>query len=320
MSTSIPETMRAVTIDRFGGPEVLQLREVPIPTPGPEEVLIRLDSAGIGVWDPAVREGELELGTAAGFPRIIGNDGGGTVAAVGESARRFKPGDRVYAFGPEGGFYAEYVAVKEEDVAPVPAGISAREAGALGADGITALRGLEDQLRLRAGESLMIFGASGGIGHIAVQLAKRMRARVLAVASGADGVELVRRLGADRAIDGHRDDVGQAAREFALQGLDAALVVAGAEGLDAALEHVKPGGRVAYPNGVEPEPRVPSDIALHRYEGAPEREAFERLNRWIGQGPFHVELGRTYRLEDAVAAHAHLGEHHVGKVAFEIRA
>jgi NADPH:quinone reductase-like Zn-dependent oxidoreductase len=319
MSASIPEMMKAVTIDRFGGPEVLQVREMPIPTPGPREVLIRLDSAGIGVWDPEIRAGELELGAATKFPRIIGNDGAGTVAAVGESAQRFKPGDRVYAFGMDGGFYAEYVAVQEQDVAPVPAGMSSREAGALGADGIAALRGLEDQLRLRAGESLMIFGASGGVGHIAVQLAKRMRARVLAVASGADGVDLVRRLGADRAIDGRREDVGDAARLFAPQGLDAALVVAGAQGLDAALEHVKPGGRVAYPNGVEPAPRVQSDIALRPYDGTADREAFDRLNRWIGDAPFHVELGRTYRLEDAVAAHAHLGEHHLGKVAFEIR-
>src|ERR1044072_794387 len=105
----------------------------------------------------------------------------------------------------EGGFYAESVAVSEDNVAPIPPGVKPDEAGALGADGVTALRGLQDELRLAAGETLMIFGASGGIGHLAVQLAKRIGAKVLAVASGDDGVSLVRRLGADVAIDGRRD-------------------------------------------------------------------------------------------------------------------
>src|SRR5262249_57766568 len=110
------------------------------------------------------------------------------------------------------GFYAEYVAVHEENVAPIPKGLDPEEAGALGADGVTALRGLADQLDLRPGERLMVFGASGGVGHIAVQLAKRMGAKVLAVASGPDGVALVKRLGADAAVDGRKDDVASAVR------------------------------------------------------------------------------------------------------------
>ena len=204
MDASIPQTMIAAAIDRFGGPDVLELHTLPVPAPRPDEVLIRLQSAGIGVWDPWVREGRLALGDPGSFPRVIGNDGAGVVVSTGQNARRFRPGEPVYAFSPRGGFYAEYVAVKEEDVAPIPTTMTPREAGALGADGITALRGLDDTLHLEPAEALMIFGASGGIGHLAVQLAKRMGARVLAVASGSDGVDLVRRLGADAALDGHR--------------------------------------------------------------------------------------------------------------------
>jgi len=311
--------MKAAAIDRFGGPEVLHTETLPVPRPKSVEVLIRLDCAGIGVWDPYVRSGELELGKRE-FPRVIGNDGAGEVVAVGDRVKRHRVGDRVYAYGVEGGFYAEYVAIDEDLIAPIPPGLSPEEAGALGADGITALRGLDDQLRLTRGESLMVFGASGGIGHLAVQLARRMGARVLAVASGADGLELVRRLGADAAVDGKRDDVAQAVRQFAPAGLDAALVLVHGTGLEAALASLRRGGRVAYPNGVEPEPRPPAGVTLLAYDGTPSREAFERLNRLIAAGPFHIEVGGVYRLENAAQAHREIGRHHLGKLALRIHA
>jgi len=319
MNTSVPQTMKAAAIGRFGGPEVLELMSLPVPRPRAGQVLIRLDAAGIGVWDPEVRAGEVELGPKRGFPQVIGNDGAGTVVALGSAVKRFKVGDRVYAFAYEGGFYAEYVAVSADDVARVPPGLSSREAGALGADGITALLGLDDTLHLKKGETVMIFGASGGIGHIAVQLAKRMGAKVLAVASKPDGVALVRRLGADAAIDGHKNDVAKAVRAFAPEGLDAALVLAGGRGLAAALKAMKKGARVAHPNGVEPEPRAPKGVRVRGYDGLPAREAFERLNRLIGRKRFHVELGRVYRLGQAASAHRQVGKHHLGKLAFEIR-
>jgi NADPH:quinone reductase-like Zn-dependent oxidoreductase len=242
------------------------------------------------------------------------------VVAVGELVTRFRVGERVYAYSMDGGFYAEYVAVNEDNVAPIPPGLDPEEAGALGADGVTALRGLDDELELRAGQTLMIFGASGGIGHIAVQLAKRIGAEVLAVASGADGVELVLRLGADAAIDGRSDDVAQAAGAFAPEGLDAALVLTAGKGLPAALRAVKPGGRVAYPNGVDPEPQVPDGIESHAYDGTPGPDVFDRLNRLIGSERFHVELGRVYRLEDAEVAHREIEKHHLGKLAFRVHA
>jgi NADPH:quinone reductase-like Zn-dependent oxidoreductase len=320
MSASIPEKMKAAAIERFGGPEVLKLKSLPVPRPKAKEVLIRLDTAGIGVWDPEVRAGEVELGPKRKFPRIIGNDGAGTIVDVGSSTKRFRIGDRVYAYAFEGGFYAEYVAVPEDDVAAVPPGLPPKEAGGLGADGITALCGLDDTLALRRGESVMIVGASGGIGHLAVQLAKRMGARVLAVASQPDGVALARRLGADAAVDGRKDDVAKAARAFAPDGLDAALVLSSGSSVDDVLAAaMKKGGRVAYPNGVEPEPHPGKGVRARGYDGMPAREAFDRLNKLIGKKPFHVELGRTYRLKDAPAAHRQVGKHHLGKLAFEIR-
>ncbi len=317
MQASIPREMKAAAIDRFGGPEVLHTETLPVPQPRGNQVLIRLDCAGIGVWDPYVRSGEVEFGKRP-FPQVIGNDGAGEVVALGDQVTRFRVGDRVYAYGFEGGFYAEYVAIAQDEVAPIPEGLSAEEAGALGADGVTALIGVDDQLHLAPGQALMVFGASGGIGHLAVQLAKRMGARVLAVASGPDGVALVRKLGADAAVDGKREDVAEAVRRFAPDGLDAALVLVHGEGLAPALERVRKGGRVAYPHGVEPEPRAPKGVKMLAYDGEPSADALARLNKLIAAGPFHVEVGRVYPLDEAARAHREIGQHHLGKLAFRI--
>jgi NADPH2:quinone reductase len=316
MDASIPEKMEAVAIDRYGGPEVLQRKTLPVPRPKADQVLIQVQSAGIGAWDPAAREGEFEVGE--GFPRILGNDGAGLVVATGEGVKRFRVGDAVYANAFEGGFYAEYAAVKENEVSPLPTGLPLEDAGVLGADGATALVGLEDTLKLRPGETLLVFGASGGIGHIAVQLAKRIGARVLAVASGEDGVALARKLGADEVVEGHRRDLLSALRRLAPEGVDAALVLAG-KGAARAIKVLKDGGRIAYPNGVEPEPKAPEGVTAEGYDGRSEPDVFERLNRLIGSGPFHVEIASSYRFEQIAEAHRALNKHHLGKLALRIR-
>ncbi len=317
MNPSIPSQMKAAALEQFGGPEVLHTESLPVPQPGEHEILLRVDTAGIGAWDPWVREGGFDAGSTR-FPYVMGNDGAGEVVAVGPKVRRFKVGDRAYAYQMEGGFYAEYVRLKEDRAAPIPQGVDPKAAGALGADGITALRGLDDQLRLRQGQSLMIYGASGGVGHLAVQLARRMGARVLAVASRKDGVELVRSLGADKVIDGRSENVAKAIRDFAPEGLDAALVLASGEGLQAALDAMKSGSRIAYPNGVEPEPKAPAGVELLAYDGVPNAQGFDRLNELIGDEPFHVELGRVFSLDEIGKAHQALGKHHLGKFALKL--
>jgi NADPH2:quinone reductase len=326
-------TMKSIALDHFGGIETMKPRALPVPEIGPDEVLIHVESAGVGVWDPFEREGGFAkyYNVEPTFPYVLGSDGAGTVAAVGERVRGFKEGDRVYGFSlmnPKGGFYAEYAAVKADDVSPIPGKLTTEQAGAMPVDAMTALRGLDDTLRLKAGESVMIFGASGGIGHLAVQLAKRMGARVFAVASGADGVALCKRLGADAVVDGHKDDVAAAARTFAPDGLDAALITAGGPEADRALTAVRKGGRVAYPNGVEPEPKAPSGsgVNVESYDGTPDPQAIEKLNRLIespeaGAGaerrPFEVHVARTFPLDQAANAQRALDEHYLGKLALQ---
>ncbi len=314
------QTMRAVAIDGFGGAETLRLQTLPIPEVGADEILIRVESAGVGVWDPFEREGGFArlFGTEPRFPHILGSDGAGIVEAVGERVTRFKKGDRAYGFSllnPKGGFYAECIVLKAESASPIPARLTTLQAGAMPVDAMTALRGLDDTLGLKSGDSLMIFGASGGIGHLAVQLAKRMGARVMAVASGTDGVALARRLGADVVVDGHRDDIVAAARQFEPLGLDAALVTAGGEATDKALTAIREGGRVAYPNGVQPEPRVRTGVTIRSYDGMPDPQAIEKLNRLIESGPFEVHIARAFPLNQAADAHRALATHYVGKFA-----
>lgn len=320
----IPRTMRAIAIDRFGAVDEMQVQTLPVPEPGPGDVLIRLEFAGVGEWDPFEREGGFKemMPTPPRFPYVLGSEGAGTVTAVGAQVTRFKPDDRVYAMGflhPRGGFYAEYVAVSENLVSPIPGTLSMEEASAVGGVGITALRGLDDTLSVKAGESVMIFGASGGVGHVAVQLAKRMGARVFAVASGEDGVALVGRLGADAVADGHGDEVLEVAREFAPDGIDVALLTAGGDAADRALLALRKDGRAAYPNGVEPEPKAPDGIPLRTYDGEPDRDIMDRLDRLVEAGPFEVHIARTYLLEEAVEAHRALDEHYLGKIVLQVR-
>jgi NADPH:quinone reductase-like Zn-dependent oxidoreductase len=156
-------------------------------------------------------------------------------------------------------------------------------------------------------------GASGGVGHIALQLVKRLGGRVFAVASGPDGVALVARLGADRAVNGKAAAVAKAAREFAPGGFHAALVFANSEKLAEALKQIKKGGTIAYPEGVEPEPEGPAGVKVRAFNGPSDPETFDRLNDLVAQGPFRVEVSRTYRLEDLPRAHRDVLKHHLGK-------
>ncbi|HEU4587460.1 MAG TPA: NADP-dependent oxidoreductase [Gemmatimonadales bacterium] len=318
MTQATQPTMQAAAVDRFGGP--IAPHTLPVPEVGPDEILIHVESAGVGVWDPYEAEGGFAeyYDEPPRFPFVLGAEGAGTVVAVGEQVRDFEKGDHVYAaelVHPKGGFYAEYTVVKARDASPIPGKLTIEQAGAMPIDAITALRGLDDTLGLKPGESVMIFGASGGVGHLAVQLAKRMGARVFAVASGDDGVALAKRLGADAAIDGHTNNVAAAARRFAPGGVDAALITAGGDAAERALEGVRDGGRVAYPNGVEPAPKGRPGIKVMSYDGETGPDVIAKLNRLIAAGPFEVYVAHVFPLDRAADAHRALGKHHLGKLA-----
>jgi NADPH2:quinone reductase len=322
-AANVPPTMRAAAIDRFGGPEVLTLHTVPVPVVDAGEVLIAVHTAGVGSWDADMRDGWSPEGRRPRFPLVLGTDGSGRIAAVGSRVRRFASGDIVYAYSfanPKGGFYAEYVAVAAENVGRPPDVLSLTDAGAVPTTGLTALQGVDDILAIKRGESVVIHGASGGVGSLALQFAKLRGARVLATASGKDGLRFVRRLGADAAADGRRDDLAAAARRFAPDGIDAVLALAGGAALTRLLDAVKRGGRVAFPNGVEPAPRKRRGIQVLAYDGTPGVREFERLGKAIEQARIKVPIAAAFPLEQAAAAHQRLAKGHVlGKIVLRIR-
>jgi NADPH:quinone reductase len=316
---SIPKTMRAAALDRFGGPEVLTIHELPVPEVGPGEILIAVHTAGVGGWDADMRGGWSPGGRKPRFPLVLGSDGSGVVVARGSRVRRFEIGDRVYAFvwdSPKGGFYADYVVAPATEAAHAPRGLSMTHAGAMPVTGLTALQGIDDTLHLRKGEALIIHGASGGVGTMAVQFAKRRGARVFATASGDDGVALVRRLGADAAVDYHGDfdDVVEAAREFAIAGYDAVYALAG-KGLPQLLDLLVKGGRLAYPNGITPAPRKRRGLHIEEYNASSGVRALERLGRAVDAAHLQVPIAAEYPLAEAAEAHRRIAKGHVlGKI------
>jgi NADPH2:quinone reductase len=323
LMAAIPTQMRAIAIDSFGGVDKLRLQQLPAPKAEAGEVLIHVSYAGVAVWDPIEREGYFAkmMNLQPKFPLILGSEGAGEVVAVGSGVSTPRVGDQVYAVGflnPKGGFYAEYAAVKADMTHPIPPSMNAEQASTYVVDAGTALRGLDDLLHLQSGESILIFGAGGGLGHLAIQLAKRMGAKVFAVASGSDGVELCQRVGADMAINGRADDVVSAAKRFAPGGIDTALLAAGGPAADKALTTLKSTGRAAYPNGVQPVPKPPAGITAIAFDCDPEPELFSRLHRLVGDAPFTVHVARTFALEQAADAQRMLDTHYLGKLALKV--
>jgi NADPH:quinone reductase-like Zn-dependent oxidoreductase len=314
--------MKAAAIDRFGPPSVLALHTLPVPKPGPREVLIALFAAGVGVWDTDIRGGWWPKGRPK-FPLVLGTDGAGIVAAKGTRVRRFDIGDYVWAYefiNPKGGFYAEYVAVNSENVGLIPKRLDLLQAGAGTVTGLTALQGIDNHLRVRAGETVLIFGASGAVGTLALQFAKRRGARVIATARGNDAKQLLRKLGAHKIIDPSSKDVVEQVRAFASAGLDAVLALAGGSMLERLLVLVRPGGRVAHPNGVEPPPHAHPKIKLIAYDAESGPSQFTRLSRAVSEARLQIPIAGVYPLKNAAQAHERIKKGHVlGRIVLQIR-
>jgi NADPH:quinone reductase len=320
--STLPKTMRAVALRQFGGPAALTIQEVPVPELDPGDVLLAVHTAGVGPWDLHIRGGWYPEGQPR-FPLVLGTDGSGTIAATGSRVRRLKVGERVYGYrwlNPKGGFCAEYTALEASHVAPIPRHLDMVHAGAMAVTGLTALQGIDAALHVKRGESVIICGASGGVGTLAVQFAKLRGARILALASGADGVDLVRPLGADAAVDGQHGDVAAAIQHFAPHGVDAVLALAGGEALERCLEAVRPGGRVAYPNGVEPVPQKRRGVRLTAYNAVAGSREFERLDRAAEAAQVEVPIAAEYPFTGAAQAHERIAAGHVlGKIVLRVR-
>lgn len=196
------ETMKAVRIHAYGGPEVLRYEDVSVPEPGPGEVRVRVCAVGVNPMDWMVREGYLREVVPYPLPLVPGWDISGVVAAVGPETTRFAVGDAVYGMADlnRNGGYAEYAVVREGELAPKPPSLDHVHAAAVPLTALTAWQALFDTAQLSAGQTVLIHGAAGGVGSFAVQLARLRGAYVVGTASSAN-VEFLRDLGAERVID-----------------------------------------------------------------------------------------------------------------------
>jgi NADPH:quinone reductase len=322
-TSTVPTTMKAAAIDRFGPPAVLTLHTLPVPQPGPSEILIALYSAGVGVWDDSVRDGSWQPYGRTKFPLIPGTDGAGIVVAKGARVRNVRLGERVWACdyaNPKGGFYAEYVAVNVQHAGRVAKHLDLLQAGAAPTTGLTALQGIDEKLQVRRGELVLIFGASGGVGTLAVQFARRKKANVIGTASGRAAATLVRKLGAEEVFDARGENAFERLRALAPNGIDAVLALAGGDALERCLDLVNPNGRVAYPNGVEPEPRRRSRLRIVSYDAMNGPREFANLGRAASEARLQVPIAAVFPLAQAAKAHERIERGHiVGRIALRIR-
>ena len=197
-----PSSMKAIVIHSYGGPDVLKYEDAPRPEPKEDEVLIRVIAASVNPVDVAVRSGKYADYFHTKLPLIPGMDAAGVVEKIGTKVTTFKTGDSVYAFftlANEGG-YAQFVIAKENELAPKPKSLTYEEAAAVPAVGSTAWQALVDGADLTSGQTVLIHGGSGGVGHCAIQIAKARGARVIATASTANQ-DFLKKLGVDQAID-----------------------------------------------------------------------------------------------------------------------
>ncbi|UZE21134.1 NADP-dependent oxidoreductase [Pseudomonas sp. B21-056] len=232
--------MKAFIIDRYGKKVALQETNLPEPELGQDDVLVQIHAAGVNPLDLKIRDGEFKMILPYRMPLILGNDFAGVVVRVGSRVQRFKPGDEVCARPDDNriGTFAEFIAIKESSLALKPKELSMEDAASIPLVALTAWQALVEKAGLKKGQKVLIHAGSGGVGTVAIQLAKHLGAYVATTTSTAN-VEWVKRLGADIVIDYKKDDFEQV-----LQGYDVVLNSLGTDTLEKSLQVLKPGGRL----------------------------------------------------------------------------
>ena len=232
--------MKAFIVDRYGKKGQGRIGERPAPQLRENDVLVQVHAAGVNALDSKIRSGEFKLILPYRLPLILGNDVAGVVIQVGPGVRRFKIGDEVYARPPQDqiGTFAELIAINEDAVAMKPGKLSMEEAASIPLVGLTAWQALIERANLKKGQKVLIHAGSGGVGTIAIQLAKHLGATVATTASTGN-LDLVKSLGADIAIDYKTTDFTKVLRDY-----DVVLNSLGTETLNQSLEVLKPGGKL----------------------------------------------------------------------------
>jgi NADPH:quinone reductase len=331
--------MKALLMSAPGGPEVLQLAEIPTPKAGANELLVRLRAAGINPLDTKVRK--LHMFYPSNLPAVLGCDGAGTVEAVGTGVSRFKPGDDVYFFnnglGSAPGTYAQYTLIREDYAARKPTTLSMAEAAAVPLVLITAWESLVDRVNVQSGETTLIHAGAGGVGHIAIQLARHLGARVATTISGADKLQFVKTLGAEVAIDYKTEDFVQRTLDWTKgNGADVVFDTVGGATFCQSFGAVRFYGRLATLLSTACEmPQInkarlrniivgyvqmtmPLLLGNHELRCAQTR-TLESGARLFDEGKLKITVSKVLPLKDAAAGHKLVEDGHtIGKVVLQI--
>ena len=249
--------MKAFIVDRYGSKDGVRAGEMPDPELREDDVLVQIHAAGVNLLDAKIRDGEFKRFLPYRFPLILGNEVAGVVVRVGSRVQRFKPGDEVYARPDDDriGAFAECIAIQEDAVAKKPKNLTMEEAASIPLVGLTAWQVLVERAKLSTGQKVLIHAGSGGVGTVAIQLAKHLGAIVATTTSTAN-LEWVKRLGADMVIDYRKDDF-----EKILHDYDVVLNSLGGETLEKSLRVLKPGGKLISISG-PPDPDFAQDRGL----------------------------------------------------------
>lgn len=312
------ETMKAVVLRSYGGPEVAKVEEAPRPEPKEDEILIRVVAASINPVDVAIRKGYLAELIGNKFPLILGMDAAGIVEKTGAKITRFKAGDPVFAFftlASEGG-YGEFAIAKESEAALKPSQVSYAQAAAVGAAGSTAWQALVETAKLSPGQTVLIHGGSGGVGHLAIQIAKARGAKVIATGSTTNQ-DFLKQMGADVAIDYTTTKFEEVARD-----VEVVLDSVGGDTLKRTYGVVKKGGIIV---SIVDEP-LPAELNAHGIRGAtlrasPKADVLRELARLMETKKLVPVVSQTFPLADFGKALDQIATRHTrGKVVLQVAA
>ena len=288
--------MKAIKIDQYGDESVLQVVEVARPQPAKDQILIRVHAAGVNPVDWKIRDG---AGARFGMnlPIFLGSEIAGTVDMVGEEVTGLSVGEAVYGTVKAGG-YAEYVLASPDEVAPKPPTVDFAHAAAIPLAALTAWQAMFDLAKLREGQTILITAAAGGVGSLAVQLAKARGAIVTGMASG-DNEPFVRALGADNFVDYTKQPF-----EDVVTGMDVVFDAVGGDTFERAFDCVKKGGSlvtsVAFPT---PEQSATDGVEVSRVSSQPNRDELDAISQLVVAGQLKPHIAQVFPLEQVGAAH-----------------
>lgn len=318
--------MKAAYIETPGPPEAIRFGELPAPALGDRQYLVKVSALSVNPVDTYIRSGAYPI--VLPRPFVIGRDMTGTVERLGREASRFRPGQRVWCnnqgYDGRQGTFSEYVAIDEELLYPLPDGVDEREAVAVVHSALTACIGLQCEARIKPGEKLFINGGAGNVGAAAIQIACHLGARVIATASTAEKLRYCLELGAERAVNYKTEDVSDAIRSFAPQGLDVHWDTSGHPDFERAVPLMAHRGRILVMAGLAAHPSFPVGAFYTRdcsmlgfaITNATTQElcdCAETINSLLSVGQLRARIDRIMPLAESAAAHRLL-EHHAAEI------